>query len=40
MFMAARSCKEAPVTDIWGLGAITLLLVGYLLFALLAPEKF
>jgi K+-transporting ATPase KdpF subunit len=31
---------EAPMTDTIWLGAMTVLLLGYLLYALLVPEKF
>jgi len=31
---------EAPVTDTLWLSAVTLLLLGYLVYALLLPEKF
>jgi K+-transporting ATPase KdpF subunit len=31
---------EAAVTEVIGLSCVTLLLLGYLLYALLVPEKF
>ncbi len=31
---------EGPMTDTLWLGAVTLMLLGYLLYALLVPEKF
>ena len=37
---AARSSAEATMTDTVWVGAVTLLVFGYLLFALLKPEKF
>jgi len=37
---AARSWVEAPMTDTIWLGAVTLMLFGYLMYALLVPEKF
>jgi K+-transporting ATPase KdpF subunit len=38
--MAARSSAEGPVTDTVWVGAVTFLVFGYLLYALLVPEKF
>ena len=40
MFAAARSCVEATMTDALWVGGVALLLLAYLLYALLAPEKF
>jgi K+-transporting ATPase KdpF subunit len=36
----ARSYVEAVMIDAIGLGGVTALLLGYLLYALLLPEKF
>lgn len=38
--MLARSCAGALMIDIIWLSGVTALLLGYLLYALLAPEKF
>jgi K+-transporting ATPase KdpF subunit len=38
--MAARGFAGCPVIDMLWLLAVSALLTGYLLFALLAPEKF
>jgi K+-transporting ATPase KdpF subunit len=38
--MAAKSCVEGAMTDYVWLGAVTLMLCGYLLYALLVPENF
>jgi K+-transporting ATPase KdpF subunit len=38
--MAARGSAEATMTDTVWIGATTLFLFGYLLYALLVPEKF
>lgn len=40
MCTAAKSCAETPMIDTIWLGGVTALLLGYLLYALLAPEKF
>ena len=40
MSAAAKGYAELPVIDILWLSAVTVFLTGYLLFALLAPEKF
>jgi K+-transporting ATPase KdpF subunit len=38
--MPARGSDGVPMTDTIWLGGLTLLLTGYLLFALLVPERF
>ena len=38
--MAAKSCAEVPMTDTVWVGAIALMVLGYLMYALLVPEKF
>jgi K+-transporting ATPase KdpF subunit len=38
--MAARSSAEGPVTDTVWIGAVTFFVFGYLLYALLVPERF
>jgi len=38
--MAAKSSEEATMNDTVWIGAVTLLVFGYLLYALLVPEKF
>jgi K+-transporting ATPase KdpF subunit len=38
--MAAKSFGEANMTDTIWIGATTLMVLGYLLYALLLPEKF
>jgi K+-transporting ATPase KdpF subunit len=40
MSTAARSSPEALMTDLVWIGAVTLLLLVYLTYALLVPEKF
>jgi K+-transporting ATPase KdpF subunit len=40
MRTAARSYVEASMTDTVWIGAVTLMVFGYLLYAMLAPEKF
>ena len=40
MFAFARSCVEVVMIDAIWLSGVTVLLLGYLLYALLAPEKF
>ena len=40
MFAFARSCVGVVMIDAIWLGGVTALLLGYLLYALLAPEKF
>lgn len=40
MSKAAKSCAGARMIDVLWLGLLTVLLTGYLLFALLVPEKF
>jgi K+-transporting ATPase KdpF subunit len=37
--MVAKSCAEASMTDAVWVGAVTLMLFGYLMYALLVPEK-
>jgi K+-transporting ATPase KdpF subunit len=38
--MAARDFEEATVTDAIWIGAVTLIVFGYLVYALLLPERF
>jgi K+-transporting ATPase KdpF subunit len=38
--MAARSSAEAPMADTVWVGAVTFFVFGYLLYALLVPERF
>lgn len=38
--MAAKNCVESPVIETLSLGVVSVFLLGYLLFALLVPEKF
>ena len=40
MLTSARSCVEATMIDLILISGVTALLLGYLLYALLAPEKF
>jgi K+-transporting ATPase KdpF subunit len=40
MPMVARRCEAALMTDGVWLGAVTLVVFGYLMYALLAPETF
>jgi K+-transporting ATPase KdpF subunit len=37
---AAKSSEESTMTDTVWIGAVALFVFGYLLYALLAPEKF
>jgi K+-transporting ATPase KdpF subunit len=38
--MAARSFAEGNMADLIWLGAVTVFVLGYLMYALLVPEKF
>jgi K+-transporting ATPase KdpF subunit len=38
--LAARNFKEATMTDTVWIGVVTLMVFGYLIYALLLPEKF
>jgi len=40
MFISAKSCVEGVMIDAIWLSGVTALLLGYLLYALLLPEKF